>query len=42
VQFDEDSLIYDVKVAVLIFKVTQPHTVNAEQEDIQLFFLSSF
>ena len=41
-QFDKDSSIYDVKVAVSIFKVTQSHTVNAEQEDVQLFFLFSF
>ncbi len=41
-QFNEDSSIYDVKVTVLIFKVTQSHTVNAEQENVQLFFLSSF
>jgi len=42
VQFDEDSLIYDVEVAVSIFKVTQSHIINAEQEDVQLLFLSSF
>ncbi len=41
-QFNKDSLIYNVKVAVLIFKVTQPHTVNAEQKDVQLFFLFYF
>jgi len=40
VQFDEDSLIYDIKVAVSISKVTWPHTVSAEQEDVQLSFLS--
>ena len=39
-QFDEDSSIYNVKVAVSIFKVIQSHTINAEQEDVQLFFLS--
>jgi len=42
VQFNEDSSIYNVKVAVLISKVTQLHTVNAEQEDVQLFFLFFF
>ncbi len=41
VQFNEDSLIYNVEVAVSIFKVIQLHTVNAEQEDVQLFLLSS-
>ncbi len=41
-QFNENSLIYNVKVAVSISKVTQSHTVNAEQEDVQLFFLFSF
>jgi len=41
VQFDEDSLIYDVEVAVSIFRVIQPHIVSAEQEDVQLSFLSS-
>ncbi len=41
-QFNKDSLIYNVKVAVLISKVTQSHTVNAEQKDIQLFFLFFF
>ena len=42
VQFNEDSSIYNVKVAVSIFKVTQPYTVNTEQESVQLFFLFSF
>ncbi len=41
-QFDKDLSIYNIKVAVSIFRVTQLHTVNAEQEDIQLFFLFSF
>ena len=41
-QFNEDSSIYNVKVTVSIFKVTQLHTDNAEQEDVQLFFLSFF
>ncbi len=41
-QFNEDSSIYDVKVAVSISKVIQSYTVNAEQEDVQLFFLFSF
>jgi len=41
VQFNENSLIYNVEVAVSIFKVIQLHTVNAEQEDVQLFLLSS-
>jgi len=41
VQFDKDSLIYNVEVAVSISKVIQLHTVNAEQESIQLSFLSS-
>jgi len=42
VQFDKDSSIYNIKVAVSISKVTQFHTVSAEQEDMQLSFLSSF
>jgi len=42
VQFNKDSLIYNVKVTVSISKVTQSHTVNTEQESIQLFFLSFF
>ncbi len=42
VQFNEDSLIYNVEVAVSIFKVAQPHIINAQQEDVQLSFLSSF
>ncbi len=41
VQFDKDSLIYNVKVAVLISRVIQSHTVSAEQENVQLSFLSS-
>jgi len=36
VQFDEDSSIYDVKVAVPIPSVTQPHTVSAGQGGVQL------
>jgi len=42
VQFNKDSLIYNVKVAVSISRVTQPHIVNAEQESMQLFFLFLF
>jgi len=42
VQFNKDSSIYDIKVAVSISKVTQSHTVNAEQESVQLSFLFSF
>ncbi len=38
-QFDEDSSIYDIKVAVSISEVIQSHIVSAEQEDIQLSFL---
>jgi len=34
VQFNEDSSIYNVKVAVSISKVTQFHTVSTEQEDM--------
>jgi len=41
VQFNKDSSIYNVKVAVSIFKVIWSHTVNTEQEDVQLFFLFS-
>jgi len=42
VQFNEDSLIYNIKVAVSISRVTQFHIVNTEQENVQLFFLFSF
>ncbi len=42
VQFNEDSSIYNVKVAVSTSRVTQLHTVNAEQKNMQLFFLSFF
>jgi len=42
VQFNENSSIYNVKVAVSISKVIQLHTVNTEQEDVQLFILFSF
>jgi len=41
VQFDEDSSIYDIKVAVSISRVIWPYTVSTEQEDVQLSFLSS-
>ena len=34
VQFNKDSSIYDVKVAVSISKVIWSHTVNTEQEDV--------
>jgi len=42
VQFNEDLSIYNIEVAVSIFKVIQLYTINAEQENIQLSFLSSF
>ncbi len=41
VQFDEDLLIYNIKVAVSISKVTQLHIINAEQESVQLSILFS-
>jgi len=34
VQFDKDLLIYNIKVAVSISKVTQLHIINAEQESV--------